>query len=67
MAVMGIHAVVRGADVTHMPLELLMKREQHGTKNLCLKKTFTKYLYLRFAVETLQLESEIEEKKHENN
>lgn len=68
MDVMVTYAVVRGADLTPMHLDLLMKREQHGIQNQCWKKIFTKYLFLRFSVRNVQIERGIEEKKtYENN
>lgn len=68
MDVMVTYAVVRGADLTPMHLDLLMKQEQHGTQNQCWKRTFTKYLYLRFSVKTYRLKEKFKEKKtYENN
>lgn len=68
MADMAMYAAVKGADHTHMHMNQLILQVQHGTKNQCWKKTFTKYLFLRFSVRNVQIERGIEEKKeYENN
>ena len=56
---MVTYAGVKGAGVTHTHTNLLTLQEKHGMKNLCWKKTFTKYLFLRFSVSDVQIEREI--------